>query len=171
MSEYNLHAIRELLSEAFSSGEVSTLAFDLFHEVYQEFTAGMTRSQKIKMVIEEASKKGRMPELLAYVQRQNAYQYGRFEGQFKTSSVSPKVSTESKKPTKVSSRRLKREKARLESQSELITEKVRRLGDALRIETDVLRKFQIEQQLKEAEAELKEVDDKLDEIEEQLEIS
>lgn len=78
MTDYNLHTIRELLGEAFSSGEITTLAFDLFHDVYQDFTSGMTRDQKIRMVVDKANKTGKLPELLAYVQRQNAYQYGRY---------------------------------------------------------------------------------------------
>jgi hypothetical protein len=168
MSEYNLHVIRELLGEAFSSGEITTLAFDLFHDVYQDFTAGMTRSQKIRMVVDHANKNGAMPGLLAYVERQNAYQYGRFAPQLKSQAGSQQTAVVSKKPVVQSSRRLKSEKDQLESQSELLAEKVRRLRDAVAIETDVTRKFQIEQQLKQAKEELSEVDDKIDEIDDLL---
>ena len=111
MSEYNLATIRALLGEAFSSGEITTLAFDLFHNVYQDFTAGMTRSQKIKMVIDEAQSKGRMIELLAYVQEQNCIS----TADLKTSlSKSTPQCTKIKK-TSLSLRRLYREKAHLDN--------------------------------------------------------
>jgi hypothetical protein len=173
MTEYNLLAIRSLLGEAFSSGEITTLAFDLFHEVYQDFTAGMARSTKIEMVVTKAKASGKIPELLAYVQRQNSYQYRRYADQLEAQAAptSKSVSETADIPIAVSPRRLKREKQHLVSQSDLLAEKVRRLRDAWTIETDVTRKFQIEHQLKEAQSELDEVDNKIDAIDELLEKS
>lgn len=168
MGEYNLHTIRELLGDAFSSGEITTLAFDLFHDVYQDFAAGMTRSQKIEMLVNHANQKGKIPELLAYVQRQNVYQYGRFEDQLKSQSAPSESTSPPAKTPKVSLRRLKREKANLETQWTLKSEIVQRLGEAVAVETDVPRKFQTEQQLKQAEQELKEIEDKLEAIDNQL---
>lgn len=168
MSEYNLHTIRELLGEAFSSGEITTLAFDLFHNVYQDFTAGMTRSQKIEMVVNHANQKGKIPELLAYIQRQNLYQYGRFENQLKSAPVNETAADSSGKISAMSKRRLLREKEQLEAQWKLKSEIVGRLGQALMIETDVTRKFQAEQQLQQAEKELQEIEDKLDAVDNQL---
>lgn len=75
---YDLQAVRELLSAALSSGEISTLAFDLFPTVYEDFTAGMTRSQKIEMIVSHASRKGRVHDLIGYIERYNPYQHGRF---------------------------------------------------------------------------------------------
>ena len=83
MTQYNLAAIRELLAAAFSSGEIDTLAFDLFQEVYRNFTSGMINSAKINMIVSHASEKGRIPPLLAYVEKNNPYQYQRFAPQLK----------------------------------------------------------------------------------------
>ena len=99
MSDYNLHTIRELLGEAFSSGEITTLAFDLFHDIYQDFTAGMTRSTKIEMVVANANKKGRIPDLLKYVQEKNAYQYGRYANKLKSPSPSQEAQPTSQTTT------------------------------------------------------------------------
>lgn len=87
MSEYNLPIIRELLGEAFSSGEITTLAFDLFYDVYQNFPSTMTRADKIQMVVQKAQASGRIPQLLAYVQEKNGYQYGRFADKLQAPSI------------------------------------------------------------------------------------
>jgi hypothetical protein len=162
MSDYNLHTIRELLGEAFSSGEITTLAFDLFHDVYQNFSASMTRADKIQMVVEKAQASGKIPQLLAYVQEKNPYQYGRYANQLISQSVAQETTLSIPKPPERSLRQLKREKELLESHAELLTEKVRRLREAVAIETDVTRKFQIEHQLKQAEKELSDIDAQLD---------
>ena len=78
---YNLETVRKLLNDAFSSGEIQTLAFDRFHEVYDDFAAGMTKRQMIEAVVENAHKNGRIPDLLDYVKKENAYQYNRYASQ------------------------------------------------------------------------------------------
>ncbi|MCI0643842.1 MAG: hypothetical protein L0346_03015 [Chloroflexi bacterium] len=84
MSEqYDLEVIRRLLGEAFDAGEVSNLAFDLFQEVYQNFTAGMTRDQMIRSIVAHADERGRIPDLLAYVARHNPYRYQQYADQLK----------------------------------------------------------------------------------------
>ncbi|WP_254625977.1 GUN4 domain-containing protein [Nostoc sp. TCL240-02] len=65
-------------------------------------------------------------------------------------------------------RRLEQEKNSFEQSYELQSEKIARLRNALVIETDTLRKFQYEHQIKNAETELKRLNDRLDEIEKQL---
>lgn len=76
-----LETVRKLLNDAFSSGEIQTLAFDRFHEVYGDFAAGMTKSQMIKAVVENAHNNGRIPDLLDYVKKANPYQYNRYAPQ------------------------------------------------------------------------------------------
>lgn len=80
---YNLAVVRQLLAAAFSAGEISTLAFDLFPSVFQDFAAGMTRAQKIEMVVAYAERNGGVDDLVGYVQRVNRYQYNRFAGQLR----------------------------------------------------------------------------------------
>ena len=82
---YNLAVVRQLLAAAFSAGEISTLAFDLFPAVYHDFAAGMTRAQKIEMVLAYAERTGGVDDLLAYVQRVNRYQYNRFAARLRPS--------------------------------------------------------------------------------------
>lgn len=84
---YNLAAIRKLLTDAFSSGNIQTLAFDLFPEVYDDFATGMTKSQMVEAVLIYAERNGRLPHLLAYVQKENPYQYNRYAPQLE--GVSP----------------------------------------------------------------------------------
>lgn len=169
MSEYNLQTIRDLISKAFSSGEVTTLAFDLFYDVYREFAPGMTTSQKIQAIVEKAYDNGEIPKLLDYVKKHNAFQYAQYANK---RGAEPSPNEERSQPAQenppVSLRRLKREKTLLESQWELLSEKVQRLSKELVIETDVTRKFQIEQQLKQAESDLVEIEDKLDDIDQKL---
>lgn len=78
MTQYDLAAVRELLAAAFSASEITTLAFDLFQPIYQEFTSGMIASEKIRMLVSYADRTGEMPRLLAYVEKHNRYQYQRF---------------------------------------------------------------------------------------------
>ena len=78
---YNLEAVSKLLNDAFSSGEIKTLAFDRFHEVYGDFAPGMTKRQMILAVVDSAQRHGRIPDLLDYVKIANPYQYNRYAPQ------------------------------------------------------------------------------------------
>ena len=78
MPVYNFAKIRELLTAAFSSGEINTLVFDLFRPLYDDFSGGMSKGDRIEQIVMEAERNGRIPQLLNYVQEKNAYQYGRF---------------------------------------------------------------------------------------------
>lgn len=78
---YNLETVRKLLNDAFSSGEIKTLAFDRFHDVHDDFAAGMSKRQMIEAVVEYAHKHGRIPDLLDYVKKANPYQYNRYAPQ------------------------------------------------------------------------------------------
>ena len=73
-----LATIRELLATAFNSGEIDTLAFDLFQSVYRDFSPGMMRSAKIQGIVQHASDNGRIPDLLFYVEKENPYQYASY---------------------------------------------------------------------------------------------
>ena len=65
-------------------------------------------------------------------------------------------------------RRLREDLARLQERRELLSEKVRRLGNALEVEADPLRKFQYEKQLSVEEQRLTQVGQEIADIEKRL---
>ena len=44
--------MRELLTAAFSDEELTTFCFDNFRPVYEEFATGMSRTQKVQMLVD-----------------------------------------------------------------------------------------------------------------------
>ena len=79
--EYNTAAIRDLLATATSDEELTTLCFDAFRAVYEEFSTGMSKSQKILRLLDYCIRHDRVDELLAVVESVNPYQYARFRQQ------------------------------------------------------------------------------------------
>jgi hypothetical protein len=75
---YNTAAVRELVMAAFSDEELTTFCYDNFRPVYEEFTTGMSRTQKVQRLVETCERRGEMEKLLAQVERANPYQYDRF---------------------------------------------------------------------------------------------
>ncbi len=45
-------SLRELLTAAFSDAELTTLCFDHFHPVYEDFAAGMSKGDKIQRLLD-----------------------------------------------------------------------------------------------------------------------
>jgi hypothetical protein len=80
--EYNTAAIRNLLAAAMSDEELTTFCFDVFRPVYEEFSAGMSRLQKIQQLLDYCIRHDRVSELLTAVESTNPYQYDRFRQQF-----------------------------------------------------------------------------------------
>jgi hypothetical protein len=76
--EFNTAAVRELLLAAFSDEELTTFCYDNFRTVYEDFATGMSRTQKIQMLVAYCERRGEMAELLVRVERANPYQYARF---------------------------------------------------------------------------------------------
>ena len=64
---------------AFSDEELTTFCYDNFRPVYEEFTTGMSRTQKVQRLVETCERRGEMEKLLARVERANPYQYTRFK--------------------------------------------------------------------------------------------
>jgi hypothetical protein len=77
-ANWNTAAVRDLLTAAFSDGELTTLCFDYFHPVYEDFSSGMGKGDKIQRLLEHCLRHGQMDELLARVQQRNPAQYRRF---------------------------------------------------------------------------------------------
>lgn len=86
---YNTAVIRELLLAAFSDEELTTFCYDAFQPVYEEFTSGMSRTQKIQRLVEQCGNRGDTARLLALVKQKNAYQYSRFESRLRSPTPSP----------------------------------------------------------------------------------
>ncbi len=68
-------AIRQFLTESFSDEELATLCFDYFRDVYDDFASGMTKGQKIQLVLERCERRDVLPNLLAAIQRARPEQY------------------------------------------------------------------------------------------------
>jgi hypothetical protein len=82
-STYNTAAVRELLMAAFSDEELTTFCFDNFRSVYEEFTTGMSRTQKAQRLVETCERRGETEKLLARVEQANPYQYDRLRNRLR----------------------------------------------------------------------------------------
>ncbi len=76
--EWNTEAMRELLSAAFSDEEITTLCFDHFRAVYEDFSSGMSKSAKIQRLVEHCDRNTQMEALAREIERRNRAQYARF---------------------------------------------------------------------------------------------
>ena len=76
--------IRELLSKAFSNNEINTLAFDLFPDIYGDFSNSMSKGEKILAIVEYANNRGKLEPLLDYVKEKNLHQYNQYIGKTHT---------------------------------------------------------------------------------------
>jgi hypothetical protein len=72
-------AVRRLLNAAFSDDELTTFCYDHFRPVHETFSVGMTRTQKIQLLLDYCDRQGEMDRLLALVREANPVQYARFE--------------------------------------------------------------------------------------------
>ncbi len=79
-SSYNPAVLRELLNAAFSDEELITLCFDRFSEVYNNFSAGMSKGQKIQQLLDYCMRREQLPALVTAIQVRNPAQYKRYEG-------------------------------------------------------------------------------------------
>lgn len=71
-------AVRDLLTAAFDDEELTTLCFDHFRPVYEDFSVGMSKKLKIQRLLDHCDRQGQIEELLALVQKHNPAQYARF---------------------------------------------------------------------------------------------
>src|SRR4051794_27812652 len=77
--EYNAAAVRELLDVAFSDDGLSTFCFDHFREVYDQFAAGQTKGQRVRMLVEYVNRQRELDKLLAAVRKANPKAYAEYE--------------------------------------------------------------------------------------------
>jgi hypothetical protein len=77
-NEWNFETIRKLLTAAFSDPELTNLCFDHFRDVYETFSSGMSKPQKIQSLLEYCQRSLEVKHLLDLVQIQNPNQYARY---------------------------------------------------------------------------------------------
>jgi hypothetical protein len=85
----NTAAVRELLSAAFDDEKLTALCFDHFRPVYEGFSSGMSKSQKIQQLVAHCQRHLLFDELLARVRERNPAQFARFEAQLGLPSKTP----------------------------------------------------------------------------------
>jgi hypothetical protein len=93
---YDLKTVRKLLTAAFGDEELNQFCLENpeFRPVYEQFSAGMSKTQKIQRLIDYSERKVLMKRLLALVKEEHADQYAEFEneltgGEQKVASASP----------------------------------------------------------------------------------
>jgi formylglycine-generating enzyme required for sulfatase activity len=69
--------IRQYLTSAYGDEELATLCSDYFREAYENFTAGMTKAQKIQLLLDYCQRRDQFPNLLAALKRDRPEQYRR----------------------------------------------------------------------------------------------
>jgi hypothetical protein len=76
---YDLATVRALLNAAFGDQELQDFCADHFRDVYNQFTAGQTKSARVRMLMDHAVRHLRLTELLELVREAAPEQYARFE--------------------------------------------------------------------------------------------
>ena len=79
--------LRQFLTDYFSDEELTTLCFDFFPEVHNSFASGMSKGQKIQLLIEYVQRREQLPDLLKVLQQQRPAQYAKRFGQAETTPV------------------------------------------------------------------------------------
>jgi hypothetical protein len=67
--------IRDLLNDAFSDEDFTVFCYDNFPAVHSRFALGMTKTQKIQLLIEHCQRVNEIDKLLALVQEENPAKY------------------------------------------------------------------------------------------------
>lgn len=86
--------IRQLLIAAFDDQELTTVCFDHFPPVYEDFSSGMSKGQKVQRLLDHCTRHDQLDTLVRLIEEHNPAQYARFapslqRGQAATTPVSP----------------------------------------------------------------------------------
>jgi hypothetical protein len=73
--EPNTTDLRQFLSDLFSDEEITTLCYDHFPEVHNNFGTGMTKGQKIQSLLDHCQRRDQLPELLANLAKARPEQF------------------------------------------------------------------------------------------------
>src|SRR4051812_19599942 len=76
--EYNIAAVRQLADTALADEDLSTLCFEHFREVYDQFATGQTRGFRIRLLVEHAFRQRQLPMLLEHLRERNPRAYAEF---------------------------------------------------------------------------------------------
>ncbi len=76
----SLADIRRFLIDTFNDDELTTLCFDHFPEVFQEFAAGMTLGRKALQLVDYCRRRERVAELLDILRRERPESFGKALG-------------------------------------------------------------------------------------------
>jgi hypothetical protein len=79
-AEQNTSAIRQLLTTALSDEELGQLCMDHFPKVYEQFSTGMSKSQKIQRLLEHSSRHREIQKLLDLVRQANPAAFAAYDG-------------------------------------------------------------------------------------------
>ncbi|CAG0927165.1 hypothetical protein TFLX_00399 [Thermoflexales bacterium] len=74
----NTADLRQFLINAFSDEEITTLCFDRFRAVYDNFSSGLSKGQKVQHLLEHCERHDKWPTLLALLQRERPQQFAKF---------------------------------------------------------------------------------------------
>jgi formylglycine-generating enzyme required for sulfatase activity len=74
---FNTAGVRQFLMDSFSDEELTTLCFDFFPEVHNSFASGMSKGQKVQLLIEYVQHLEQWPDLLKVLQQQRPVQYAK----------------------------------------------------------------------------------------------
>ena len=86
-SETDTRAVRALLTDALSDEELTTLCFDYFRPVYDQFSAGMARTAKIQHLLEYVEKRQQVARLIELVEELNPAQAAAHRGRLRRGAV------------------------------------------------------------------------------------
>ena len=77
-SEWNTATVRQLLTAALDDEGLTELCYDHFRPVYEGFSSGMSKKQKIQRLLDYCIRYGQLEKLLKLVEERNPAQYERF---------------------------------------------------------------------------------------------
>jgi len=71
----NSSEIRQFLATAFNDEELTMLCFDHFRAVYQNFSTGMTKGQKVQLLLDYCIRRAVLPQLLTTLNSERPQQF------------------------------------------------------------------------------------------------
>ena len=77
-ANWDIGRVRDFLMQAFSDEELTTISYDHFRPVSDNFTVGMSKTQKIQQLLDYCNRQDQLKALLEISKMQNPYQYQRF---------------------------------------------------------------------------------------------
>lgn len=90
---YSPADIRKLLVEAFSDEEIETLCFDSFPEAQNEFSVGMSKSDKVRRLLDYCQRHGLTLQLFLAIQTTRPNQYSKYFGEVSPSQLQAVLTT------------------------------------------------------------------------------